>query len=342
MRFTRARRTLLYVVGGIALVLIVLRLIADPIATKLTRRALDHLDGFEGDVEHVHVDFLDLATTLTKLELRVKSQNEPALRAASIRSKARWSELFKARLAGESRMENAKAHITRGAGTGGGLNAVNTQLQRLTPIHVTRTEVVDSEVTVVTPKGAKVWLHDVEAVMENVGARDDLAKDEPSTLAMRARVQRSGTLVSYLTADANADRFNFAGRMELSHLRLADMYALLAAHTGMSIPRGSCDLLVDYRVKNDVLDGTVEATLHDVDIQAADAKAGNVVKEKIASAAYSVIADDGDLRATAPLRGTIKAEPGQVYEAVMSVAHTGLVNGLVRGVEILPSPEARK
>src|SRR4051812_42694093 len=66
---SHALRNLLIVLGALVALIIVVRLILDPVATRLTRNALGKLKGFKGTFSEVHVAVLPPSFTITNFKL---------------------------------------------------------------------------------------------------------------------------------------------------------------------------------------------------------------------------------------------------------------------------------
>jgi hypothetical protein len=355
------QRRLAIAAAVIVVLLVLVRAAANPLATYLTRRALTHEGAYSGTVAHVEVGLLGLTVTAHKLQINQvpPKSAEPFLTVELVHSKAEWKGLLRGVLKGGSRIEHAKAvFVATGESSGGkstSLVTVNEQLQRLTPIHITHTEVLDSEILVidktVKPEPGepppRLWMHDIALVTDNVANRDYLVRGKPSTVDVHASVQHSGRLDVHVSADAAAAKLNFDGDIRVRHLKLADMYGFVAAYTGLSIPRGTLDMRADFRAKDDHLSGRVLPRLSDVDIQAADSKVVNIAKEKVASAAYDVLASDtkddrNELAAAAHIHGTVNTNKGDVYDAVIDVLRRSATTGLMHGLKLVHTHEARE
>lgn len=167
---------LIIVAVAIALV-IIMRLILDPIATHQTRKALDQLDGFKGDFERVHVTIFGPGYDIMRLKLvrlPVHKKGEPGTKEGSgdpVGEKDRhlkqepvvyverahvgidWRELLHLRLAANLRLEEPKITIVAPAANKAGPTAPETpktpdlseQLQKVTGLRVDRIEVLGGE-----------------------------------------------------------------------------------------------------------------------------------------------------------------------------------------------------
>ena len=107
-------------------------------------------------------------------------------------------ELLHARLAARARLDGPKVVIInrgRKEGAKAGVPDVRRALERVTPARVTRVEVRDGEILyrdLTAPRQPEIWVHDIEAAVENMATRPGLAHGRPATLNARAKLGRSG------------------------------------------------------------------------------------------------------------------------------------------------------
>src|SRR5205085_8726463 len=100
------------------------------------------------------------------------------------------------------------------------------KISKLAPLDVDRIELKKAEVTFTddTARGSPaIWLHDVDATLENLATRVGLAHGEPTALAASGTLQRTGQVSVFLTADPFAKKLAFSGRAAVEGLSLHDV-----------------------------------------------------------------------------------------------------------------------
>src|SRR5262245_42939517 len=111
LHLPRFAKVTLIVVAAIALLVVAVRLIADPIATRQTRQALDRLKGFDGDFQAVHITFFPPGYQITRLKLVEAGASpaaEPLVYAERVRTALDLPALLHGRLVASVRIEDPK------------------------------------------------------------------------------------------------------------------------------------------------------------------------------------------------------------------------------------------
>ena len=89
------------------------------------------------------------------------------------------------------------------------------KLADLAPIKVDRLEIIDGEVLIGVGKGKKapqLWVNKMHLVAENMATRKALMEGEPSTMRLKARVQKSGKLTASASMDPWAPKLTFKSK----------------------------------------------------------------------------------------------------------------------------------
>lgn len=345
------RRPLFWV--GLALGLVVLvRLVLDPIAAWFLRDRLARLEGYDARFEDVHVTVLPPGVSITRFRLwdEGTSAKRPLFSAERIESGVHWRELLEGHLVGELRLRKptalliSKQQAKKAAGKRFELSAL---IEKISPLKIARVEVKDGVIVMrqVREEGdPELRIHDIEAAAENLATRAALAEGEPTTVTARARVQKSGRLTAFLSADPLAKGLTFAGRFELEGLRLAEIREFVVPKTRLEMPRGTLDLFAEFAAKGGKLEGGVKPILKGVEVRAAEPGLWNRIRAGLADKTLDVMSDDvpgRDAVATViPIRGSVSSPKLQLWPTILGVVRNAFVEGVASGFARLPPPTA--
>jgi hypothetical protein len=330
------------------------RLILDPVAAHYTRRALDDMPDFKGSFEHVHVTVLPPSYQITHLKL-IEAEGglwkEPLFYAERVRAEILWRKLLERSLVARTRIDGpkvviARAHKKKAKEVGPSLGE---QLQKMSPLTVDRVEVRDGEVLVAespAKDSPRIWLHKIEAAVENFATRPALAQGRPTILTLSAAVQKSGQLTAFVSADPFAKGLTFAGRTALEHLELRDLHAFMAEKTDLQARKGTLELFAEFQAKDGKLTGGVKPVLKNVEIGPSDQGLLDRLKAWLADKAVELASDRVPGRQAVatviPIRGRLDKPDVQLAPAILGVIRNAFVVGLASGFSYVPPPVAEK
>jgi hypothetical protein len=348
------RRGLLIFGLVVVALVVVIRLILDPVAAHYTRKALDSAEGMRGDFADVHVTVLPPGYQIRKIKIidEKSKAHQPLFYADRIWSQLDGNSLLHFRLQARARIDGPKVVVVPGPSAAKEKKPppnISAQLRKLMPARVDRIEVRDGELLFAEhpdQDSPRIWVHHIEAAVENISTRRALSHGRPTTTTMSAVVQKTGKLTVFVTADPLAKGLTFAGRVSLEHLDLRDLYAFMAEKTDMQARKGQLNLYAEFESKDGHISGGVKPVLKDVDIGPTDEKLATRLKAWLADQAIDVASDRIPGRkavaTVVPLRGTLDDPQLQIIPAVMGVIRNAFVAGLASGFSYLPPPVAEK
>jgi hypothetical protein len=369
MRWPRRHRALLISAVVVAGLLVAGRLALNPFATRHTQQVLDSLKGYRGSFKDVSVSLHRLSYTIDGLKLvqvptpRGASEQRPFFYAQRIEIGLHWRDLIhKRELVGSVEIDRPKLNLIAGetkeqSQTKVADPALGEKIKRLSPLAVERIEVKRGETTFTddTSRGSPaIWLHDLDATLENLATRVGLAHGEPTVLAASGTLQRSGQVSVFMTADPLAKKLAFAGRAAVEGLHLQDVGNFLVKKADLAPEKGSIDIFAEFDAHEGAISGGVKPVLKDVEVKPAKGGIGPALKAWIADAALNIFSDrvPGRNAATAvvPITGTISGPKAELWPTVWGVLRNAFVAGLEGGFARLPagnpaekraSPQAR-
>ena len=340
------------------LLLIVLRLVLDPIASWQTRKALGRLPDHDGDFRRVHVTLLSPGYEITGLDLTPHQATDPAVYAERVRVGAAWGDLLRGRLMGWLRLDAPKLTITQGPEekekaepkAPGPAPDLSQALSDAIPVKVSRIEVHDGELNFRArppERGAprpEMWLHRLELVAENLATRPGLAGGRPAVITGHGRLGRSGDVTLFVSADPLASPLSFAGRVGVEGFRVAELYGFVAPATGLKTEKGTIDIFAEFVSKEGMLKGGVKPLLKNVEIRADRPGLWDRLKAWMADTSVELgsdrVPDRNAVATTIPINGRLTDPKLQLWPTILGVVRNAFVRGLSSGFTNLPPPTA--
>lgn len=349
------------VVAAIVLVLAAGRLALDPLATWRTRRVLTGLDGMRGTFADVEVRLVDLSYAIRDLRIEKVSAGGAALpffEVARARFGLHWRELLRGDVVARIDLDAPKLNVVEAKGetkaSGGGQEIeeapkVGRRLADLAPFLVDRAQVKDGEILFVDarePERPRLWFHGIEATLENFATRPALAKGEPTVLAARGTVQRTGRVQVFATADPLAKGLTFAGQGRVEGLKLVELGELVRSKTGFVPDKGVLDMSLRFQAVNGRISGGLRPILKDPGTRPARPGLKAKLESGLTDAALNLFSDDVPGRdavaTTIPLEGSVRDPKAQAMPTIMGILRNAFVRGLADSLSGLPPPKAKE
>jgi Domain of Unknown Function (DUF748) len=350
---------------AVAAVLIASRLALTPLVARHTRQILQDLKGYRGSFDDVSFSLLRLSYTIEGLKLvQVPTppggdEKRPFFYAKRIEIGLHWRNLiYKHELVGNAVLDRPKLNLIAGKSKATSqLNIADPELadrlRALSPLDVERIALKGAEMSFADETGNRaptLWLHGIDATVENLATRVGLAHGEPTTVAASGTLQRTGQVSVFVTADPLAKTLSFSGRAAVQHLALREVGNFLVDKTDLAPEKGSINLFAQFDVHGGRITGAVKPLLENVDLKAAKGGVGPQLKSWLANSALHIFSDRVPARnaaaAVVPIRGTISGPEPQLWPTVWGVLHNAFVAGLQSGFPRLPAadgvpPQAR-
>jgi hypothetical protein len=364
-RAGRRRRALVVALLAVAAVLVAGRLALTPFVARQTRHVLQNLKGYRGSFDDVSFSLRHLSYTIEGLKLvQIPTppggdEKRPLFYARRVEIGLHWGDLIhRHELVGTVELDGPKLNLIAGKSRATSQLKIADpeladKLKALSPLDVERIELKGAEVSFAdeTGKGAPaLWLHDVDATLENLATRVGLSHGEPTTLAASGTLQKTGQVSVFVTADPLAKTLGFSGRASVQHLALTDVGNFLVHKTDLAPRKGSIDLFAEFDVRGGRISGGVKPLLKHVDLKAAKGGVGPKLKSWIGNSALHIFSDRVPGRnaaaAVVPIHGTISNPEPQLWPTVWGVLRNAFVAGLESGFLRVPagngtSPQAR-
>ncbi len=344
---------------SLALLLIAARLALTPFVAHLTRQQLNARPHMSGDFSDLSLSVLTLGYHLQALELHMHPAGGTPITASveNIDAHLLWRELLRFHIVAEARADNIKAlaiietpeeaaEMLRQLQHVASMHGLGAQLEAQPPFRASRIELRNLDVTLadhtekgVSRKSAEIWVHGIDATLENLADRAPLLGGRPTTLALKGEVQRSGAATLFATVDPLADQLDLALELTLKHLDLRELYGFIAAKTKLQA-EGDLDAFATLKVRAGQLEGAVKPVIANLKVRPADANAGPELEAWVANAAVGMGTDRvpgrNGLASVIPISGPVTDPKVDLWSSFVILLHNAYQEALPRDQSHLP------
>ena len=345
---------MLIAIAAIITLIVVIRIVLDPIASHYAHKELDSAEAMRGDFERLHISVLPPGYEITRLKIVEHPRDDwkhPLVYVEHMRAAVSLGELLHGRVSARVRLDEPKIVYTmRGEGGGGGPPPdIRATLEKLFPARVDRIEVRGGELLVRdhnAPRRPEIWVHGLELAAENLTTRSHLAGGRPATASASAKLGRSGELTFFVSANPFARSPDFAGNLALRGWKVAELYDVIEPATKLQTPEGTLDLFAEFDAHKGEISGGVKPVLKNVKVEATSNDFGNKVKAWIADKGLHLFSDrvpDRNAVVTViPIKGRLDHPDIQLWPTILGVIRNAFVEGITSGFGHVPPPEAGK
>jgi hypothetical protein len=359
-RTSKWPRRLLFAFIALLAVIVIVRIVLDPIAAHYTRKALNQAEGMQSRFDGVHVTVFPPGYEIRQLaviETPGGSWKRPLFEVDRAGVSLDWHRLLKAQIGMALRLDEPKIKVTQRSEAPTEVKKqvekhkprsameVASKLQELMPARVERVEVRRGEFSFRDIGAAghpEVALHRIEAAIENIATRRTLDQGQPTTASLSAVLGQSGDLSLFVSSDLFAKSVNLAGNAALRGWKVAELYQLEKARTDLQTPKGTLDLFAEFKVRNGEISGGVKPVLKNVEVKPADDNLFTKIKAWFADEALDLFSDrvpGRDAVATVvPIQGHLDSPNVQLVPTVLSILRNAFVEGISSGFSHLPPP----
>lgn len=344
-------------ITGLVLVAIVIvfRIVLDPVAAHFTHKALNEAEGIRGDFEGVHVSVLPPGYEIRQLSIIEEPGGDwkrPLLRAERVAVELEWRRLLSAELSTRMRVEEPRIIFVKRPAPPQPkkpLPDIDSQLREVIPARVDRIEVVRGQALYrdASTKGhPDISISRIEVAAENLATRTKLSSGRPATVSLSALLGKSGDLSAFVSANPFADQLEFAGNAAIRGWKVAELYEFEKAAADIHTPEGTLDLFAEFTAKNGAISGGIKPVLKNVEVRPAKDDFGTEIKAWVADTALDLFSDRvpgrNAVATVVPIKGRLDDPKAQVWPTVLSVVRNAFVQGISSGFASVPPPTAKK
>jgi hypothetical protein len=343
----RKRWLLLWIPVGFLVAIGLALIFLNPIVAYATQKGFDRLKGTSGSFHGVTVHLIHPGYDLygVKVVETPASKHEPLFYADRVEMRWSWRQILHGHLVRRIKIWNPKVTIPMRPGQNGKpaqppLEIART-LESVPSAGLELLAIVGGQITLVDEhhQGQRVWLHDVNLTLENVASRKKLMHGLPVLVTLRGKIQHTGELTLFVTADPFDKGLTFAGSAELRHLALADLHQFTTI-AGLKLPDGTIDMFASVTCKRGQLTGGVKPILKNVKVTSADNKLGDKIKAALADVAVKLFSDRvpgrNAVATIIPIHGDLKKPDIQLVPTILAVLRNAFVEGLSSSLSNVP------
>lgn len=363
-----ARRRARWLLLGIAVIPVLLVLLAQVAATPLagwyTRRALRSIRGYTGGVKVVRASLLPPIYRIDGLSIIEEpggSWHRPLLYVERMEIRPSWRKLLDGLLVADVDAFGPKVDIVEHAKRAPAERApaekvqrppdLAHELQQQAPLRIDVLRVhggaVDIEDRTRSP-APHLYLHGLQAAVEDIATRRWLSKGRPTTLVMQGTLQHTGSVWARVDAYPWKTGINFDGRAQIEHLSVADLSSLVQPTAGIEPSQGWLDVFAEFRAVDGRLDGGVKAITHNLKVKPADQGIWSHIKAWAADAALDIFSRrpapgaPKEAATIVPIKGTVTNAQAQIWPTVLGVVRNAFVEGIDESFRNVPPSTAEK
>ncbi|HEY1905858.1 MAG TPA: DUF748 domain-containing protein [Myxococcaceae bacterium] len=351
-----------WVLWGLLLATVAFTIALQPLVRYGTRRALASVSGYVGSFDDAHVSLIPLEYRVTKLKLEPRDRSRPTLYAENTVAGLDWKWLLrgKVRAAASIYKGNLVLREAKGKSSTEHIPDLSEIFKQLAPGQLHRLQLRSSELTYIfrnekSEKGKeqqaaegrsiipKLWIHDVEATIENLATRPEYAEGA-TTFAVTATLNKSGKTTLFATADPLAKGITFAGQMAIKGFDLKDAYNLVDSKSDIAFGKGTLDLLARFGCEAGKLTGAVQPVIKNAEVKAAENDLGAKVKAWAANLGVDLLSDRvpgrNAVSTVVPIEGNLTDPQIQLWPTIFGVIRNAFVQGIGTAFTHLPPRRA--
>ena len=353
-----------WVCWSLLLVVVAFAIALQPLAAYATRRALASVPGYVGSFDEAHVSLIPLRYRVTRLKLEPRDRSRPTLYSEDTVVGLDWKWLLrgKVRAAASAYKFQLVLRETKGKPGTQHIPDISDIFKHIAPGQLHRLQLRSSELTYVfrnekDEKGKeqqaaegrstipKLWIHDIEATIENLATRPEYAEGA-TTFAATATLNKSGKTTLFATADPLAKGMTFAGQMAIKDFDLRDAYNLVDSKSDMAFGKGTLDLLARFGCDAGKLTGAVQPVIKNAEVKPAKEDFGTKVKAWAANLGVDLLSDRvpgrNAVSTVVPIEGNLSDPQIQLWPTIFGVFRNAFVQGIGTAFSHLPPRRANE
>lgn len=345
---------------GLLAVVVLIALIASPIATWAANRKLANLPDYRGHVGAVTVAIWKMGVETNDFVLydRKGDKELPLVKVKKTAMRLTWSALMHGKLGGELKAESPEVNIIktealRDDGKSAKEKAKEVKdkiepwrdaLEKSFPMELTRLEVNDAKFHFIDhthQPAPDIVLEKVHLLATGLRNRSE-GEELPAKLGIQGVTTGKGKLNVRVEADPLSKTPRFTTTMELNELSLPDCNSILAAYANADVSSGTFDFYLEATAQNGGYQGYVKPFLKDVNFKTASDKDKPAMQRLAKTAANAVISvlknkDENKVATKAPFSGTFDQNGVDVWATVQNLLRNAFIQSLREGFDGKPS-----
>lgn len=350
----RGLKILLLTAGVIAVLLLAIRFIGSPIATRLVNRKLAQMPQFAGRVEAVHLALWRGTVAVRDLQLtdRANPNDGPVVIVPHATMSFAWAPLFRGRLGGDADIDRAEIVMVKRAETVKDeaakakkmsrpmVRAWQEVLAKEFPVELRKLEVKDSKLRFEDrsdPQVVALVIDQIHLTATGFSNREKGREELPAAVQLRGRVGGSGNLVVDARADPAERLPRFEAKFEIKGLSLPQIHDFLVRYALIDVRSGEFELYSEVSAKGGAYSGYTKPFFKDLKFEAVPDPEKNLLQRaatKIASAVQDALKnEEGDVATKVPFEGNFEDTEIDVWATLENLLRNAFIQALRAGLE---------
>lgn len=355
-RFSLLSRTTLFVLLGVALVLLLARLAAPYVIQKAINRRLDKIPSYSGHVGSIDLAVWRGAYVIRNIEIvkRAGKVKEPFFAAETIDFSLAWRELFHRKFVSDITVTNGRLNFVQGATEESSQITADRRWQEvindLFPIDIThfvinggtlryanttRTPVVDIAIT--------------NLKLQATGLRNrpsDEGEKYPAKIKLSGQTPGHGQLKLFSKLEPLALQPHLELNVEIKEVSLPVLNDFLRAYANVDVSRGRFEIYGQMAVGDGHYEGYVKPFLDQLDFKDLpnqQSSLGKRVWETIVSGVVKLVKNKerNQFATRIPFSGDANKMDVGTWTSIANALHNGFVQALREGFEGTTHPDSR-
>ncbi|HTO04073.1 MAG TPA: DUF748 domain-containing protein [Opitutus sp.] len=345
--------------GVIVTALVVVQLIASPLATWLVNRKLADVPGYSGTAGRVSIALWKAGIDVRDFTLfeGEHATDRPLLRVEKASIQLAPVALFSGKLGGSARVDGVELNVIKRQDTpepsaeeiGQKMQETKEKVQRWQdilrasfPVKLTRLEVRNARFQFVDRTEmppVDFGIHSLHILATELQNRPKANGDPlPARVEINGLVTGNGKLKVSLRLDPMAEQPRFALNFELRELSLPSINSFLLAYASADVSRGTFELYSEIDAQEGRYEGYVKPLFHDLDFKtASDENKGFAerLKEKVVSAVATVFENKAEeqVATNAPFAGNFANNELDIWTTIANLIRNAFVQAIRGGLE---------
>lgn len=271
---SRSKKIGLWVVGILAVLILGLQLILEPVVLRYVNDAMADMGEYKGRVKDVDIALLRGAYRIDSLSIEKVSGEfpEPFVNIDALDISIEWKALFHGAVVGEIILENPVLNFTRDESgdtqAGEDVDWLAT-IQNLIPISINRFEIKNGHVfyrDIGSDPKVEIEAKDMYALATNLSTVQDKNKKLPSHINMTANITGDGNVEAHMDLNALKPTPDFDMDVSVKNMDLTSISDFTEAYANFDFKQGNLDVFAEAAMDDGNYEGYVKPLMKQVKV----------------------------------------------------------------------------
>jgi hypothetical protein len=263
-----------WIIAGIVIVLIIIRLALPSMVKSYVNRKLNELPGYTGHVDDIDIHLIRGAYAIDGLVLQKKTDppKYPFLQIMRTDLSIEWKSLFKGRLVGEVMMSQPALHIlaqTADISKEPSKEHWTKTLKALMPMTINRLQVNSGSIAYLdfaTKPDINLHIKNMQLTALNLANVEDANTPLPSTVNLTGTSIGNGKLKADMKINALKEVPDFNLNAQLTTVKLTSLNNLIEAKGKIDVEKGTLDMYSELEATNGKFNGYIKPFIKGVKV----------------------------------------------------------------------------